>query len=50
MWTAGGDHGLGPGQGLSLYSAQDPFADLGAAQCGYCTPGILMTAQALLCQ
>jgi len=27
---------------------QDAFADLGAAQCGYCTPGILMTARALL--
>ena len=24
------------------------FADLGAAQCGYCTPGILLTAKALL--
>jgi len=27
---------------------QDAFADLGAAQCGYCTPGILVTAKALL--
>lgn len=27
---------------------QTTFADLGAAQCGYCTPGILMTARALL--
>ena len=27
---------------------QHCFADLGAAQCGYCTPGILMTADALL--
>src|SRR3989338_5343212 len=24
------------------------FAELGAAQCGYCTPGILLTAEALL--
>ena len=27
---------------------QQAFAELGAAQCGYCTPGILLTAQALL--
>lgn len=27
---------------------QDTFADLGAAQCGYCTPGFLVTARALL--
>jgi aerobic-type carbon monoxide dehydrogenase small subunit (CoxS/CutS family) len=27
---------------------QDAFADLGAAQCGYCTPGFLVTARALL--
>ena len=31
-----------------LHPLQDAFADLGAAQCGYCTPGILMTAKALL--
>jgi aerobic-type carbon monoxide dehydrogenase small subunit (CoxS/CutS family) len=27
---------------------QRAFAELGAAQCGYCTPGILLTAEALL--
>ena len=27
---------------------QTAFADLGAAQCGYCTPGILLVAKALL--
>jgi carbon-monoxide dehydrogenase small subunit len=27
---------------------QNAFADLGAAQCGYCIPGILLTARALL--
>jgi aerobic-type carbon monoxide dehydrogenase small subunit (CoxS/CutS family) len=27
---------------------QETFADLGAAQCGYCTPGFLVTARALL--
>ena len=31
-----------------LHPLQAAFADLGAAQCGYCTPGILMTAKALL--
>ena len=33
-----------------LHPLQDAFADLGAAQCGYCTPGILVTAKALLDQ
>jgi carbon-monoxide dehydrogenase small subunit len=27
---------------------QQAFAELGAAQCGYCTPGFLLTADALL--
>lgn len=27
---------------------QTAFAELGAAQCGYCTPGILLAAKALL--
>ena len=31
-----------------LHPLQESFADLGAAQCGYCTPGILMTMKALL--
>jgi aerobic-type carbon monoxide dehydrogenase small subunit (CoxS/CutS family) len=31
-----------------LHPLQERFADLGAAQCGYCTPGILITAKALL--
>ncbi|HEY0782211.1 MAG TPA: (2Fe-2S)-binding protein [Thermoanaerobaculia bacterium] len=34
--------------GNRLHPLQAAFADLGAAQCGYCTPGILMAAQALL--
>ena len=32
----------------ALHPLQDAFADLGGAQCGYCTPGILVTAKALL--
>jgi aerobic-type carbon monoxide dehydrogenase small subunit (CoxS/CutS family) len=39
-------------EGLTRDGRLDPlqelFADLGATQCGYCTPGILMTARALL--
>jgi aerobic-type carbon monoxide dehydrogenase small subunit (CoxS/CutS family) len=30
------------------HALQNAFADLGAAQCGYCIPGILLTAKALL--
>jgi carbon-monoxide dehydrogenase small subunit len=32
----------------ALHPLQEAFADLGGAQCGYCTPGILVTAKALL--
>jgi carbon-monoxide dehydrogenase small subunit len=35
-------------EGNDLHPLQAAFADLGAAQCGYCTPGILMVAKALL--
>ena len=38
----------GLAHGAELHPLQAAFADLGAAQCGYCTPGILMTAKALL--
>ena len=31
-----------------LHPLQETFADLGAAQCGYCTPGFLLVAQELL--
>jgi carbon-monoxide dehydrogenase small subunit len=31
-----------------LHPLQQAFAELGAAQCGYCTPGILLNARALL--
>ncbi|MDH4044638.1 MAG: (2Fe-2S)-binding protein [Gemmatimonadota bacterium] len=38
--------GMATGEGL--HPLQETFADLGAAQCGYCTPGFLLTAEALL--
>jgi carbon-monoxide dehydrogenase small subunit len=31
-----------------LHPLQETFADLGAAQCGYCTPGFLLTAKELV--
>jgi aerobic-type carbon monoxide dehydrogenase small subunit (CoxS/CutS family) len=38
----------GMANGAALHPLQDAFAELGAAQCGYCTPGFLLTARALL--
>ncbi len=38
----------GMAEGSTLHPLQEAFAELGAAQCGYCTPGMLLTAQALL--
>jgi carbon-monoxide dehydrogenase small subunit len=38
----------GMADGPTLHPLQEAFAELGAAQCGYCTPGILLTAMALL--
>jgi carbon-monoxide dehydrogenase small subunit len=40
----------GMADGSRLHPLQQAFAELGAAQCGYCTPGILLTAQALLAE
>ena len=38
----------GMASGGQLHPLQETFADLGAAQCGYCTPGFLLVAQELL--
>src|SRR3954470_15213540 len=35
-------------EGPKLHPLQDAFADHGAAQCGYCTPGMLLAAKSLL--
>ena len=40
----------GMAEGGKLHPLQQAFAELGAAQCGYCTPGILLTATALLAE
>jgi carbon-monoxide dehydrogenase small subunit len=38
----------GLARGAELHPLQQAFAELGAAQCGYCTPGFLLVAEALL--
>jgi carbon-monoxide dehydrogenase small subunit len=38
----------GLARGAELHPLQAAFADLGGSQCGYCTPGVIMTAKALL--
>jgi carbon-monoxide dehydrogenase small subunit len=38
----------GMASGSELDPLQTAFVEMGAAQCGYCTPGILLTAKALL--
>ncbi len=38
----------GMAEGGQLHPLQETFADLGAAQCGYCTPGFLLVAKELL--
>ena len=40
----------GMARGPELHPLQRAFADLGAAQCGYCTPGFLLAAEALLAE
>ena len=38
----------GMSEGGKLHPLQDAFAEVGAAQCGYCTPAFLLVAEALL--
>jgi carbon-monoxide dehydrogenase small subunit len=38
----------GLADGETLHPLQQAFLEAGAVQCGFCTPGMLMTAQALL--
>jgi aerobic-type carbon monoxide dehydrogenase small subunit (CoxS/CutS family) len=38
----------GLARGPKLHPLQEAFADFGGSQCGYCTPGVIMTAKALL--
>ena len=38
----------GLADGATLHPLQTAFAEEGAAQCGYCTPGMLLTAKAQL--
>jgi carbon-monoxide dehydrogenase small subunit len=38
----------GLAQGGELHPLQQAFGERGASQCGYCSPGMLMSAQALL--
>src|SRR5467141_2588807 len=38
----------GMADGAKLHPLQETFADTGAAQCGYCSPGFLLAAKELL--
>ena len=38
----------GMARGAELHPLQRAFAELGAAQCGYCTPGILLASMSLI--
>lgn len=38
----------GLAQGSQLHPLQEAFADFGAAQCGFCIPGMLLSAKAML--
>jgi carbon-monoxide dehydrogenase small subunit len=38
----------GLSRGTELHPLQESFIDAGAIQCGFCTPGMIMTAKAML--
>lgn len=40
----------GMAEGPTLHPLQEAFIEVGAAQCGYCTPGVLLAARALLAE
>jgi carbon-monoxide dehydrogenase small subunit len=53
-WTAEGKaittvSGLGGGNS-ELHPLQRAFADIGAIQCGYCTPGLIIAARSILAE
>jgi len=41
-------HRRGLGDAQHLHPLQQAFIDMGAVQCGYCTPGVLVAAKGLL--
>ncbi len=50
-WTAGGKEITtvsGLGDSAEQHPLQKTFAESGAAQCGYCTPGFIIAAKAIL--
>ncbi|MGW7332666.1 (2Fe-2S)-binding protein, partial [Streptomyces sp. NPDC054840] len=47
QWSAKGTDSQ-TGEGVELSNVQQAFIDAGAVQCGFCTPGLLIQADALL--
>ncbi|MFI5830827.1 (2Fe-2S)-binding protein [Streptomyces sp. NPDC051578] len=47
QWSATGADSQ-TGEGVELSTVQQAFLDAGAVQCGFCTPGLLVQADALL--
>jgi aerobic-type carbon monoxide dehydrogenase small subunit (CoxS/CutS family) len=45
IWTI---EGVAPGRRTQLHPVQQAFLDCGAIQCGFCSPGIVMSVIALL--
>jgi aerobic-type carbon monoxide dehydrogenase small subunit (CoxS/CutS family) len=42
------EEAIATGDGARLHPVQQAFVDVGALQCGYCTPGMIVAAVALL--